>query len=53
MPEEGLEAGDVGTVVVVYADGKPYEIEFRTLEGKTAAVATIEAANIRPVGQAA
>ena len=49
VPEEGLEAGDVGTVVAVYADGKAYEIEFTTLEGKTAAVATVEATNIRPV----
>ena len=50
VPKEGLEAGDVGTVVAVYADGNAYEIEFTTLEGKTAAVATVEAANIRPVG---
>jgi hypothetical protein len=50
VPEGGLEEGDVGTVVAVYADGYAYEIEFTTLEGKTAAVATVEAANIRPVG---
>ena len=50
MPEEGLEAGDVGTVVAVYADGNAYKIEFTTLEGKTAAVATVEASNICPVG---
>ena len=50
VPAEGLEAGDVGTVVAVYADGNAYEIEFTTLEGKTAAVVTVEAANIRPVG---
>ncbi len=48
--EAGPEAGDVGTVVAVYADGNAYEIEFTTLEGKTAAVATVEAENIRPVG---
>ncbi len=51
VPDEGLEAGDVGTVVHVYADGKAYEIEFTTLDGKTAAVATVEAVNIRPVGR--
>ena len=48
---EGLEAGDVGTVVHVYSDGRAYEVEFVTLEGKTAAVVTLEAAQVRPVGK--
>ena len=43
VPAEGLEVGDVGTVVHVYADGKAFEVEFTTLDGKTAAVATLEA----------
>ena len=42
VPAEGLEVGDVGTVVHVYADGKAFEVEFTTLDGKTAAVATVE-----------
>ena len=46
---EGLEVGDVGTVVHVYADGKAFEVEFTTLDGKTAAVATVEAAAARPL----
>jgi Domain of unknown function (DUF4926) len=46
---EGLEAGDVGTVVHVYRDGLAYEVEFTTLQGNTAAVVTVEAAAIRPV----
>lgn len=46
---EGLEAGDVGTVVHVYRDGLAYEVEFTTLEGKTAAVVTVEAVQVRPV----
>ena len=50
MPAEGLEAGDVGTVVHVYRDGKAYEVEFLTLDGRTAAVVTLEAAQVRPVG---
>ena len=50
VPEEALEAGDVGTVVAVYTGGNAYEIEFTTLEGKTAAVAAGETLNIRPVG---
>lgn len=50
VPAEGLEAGDVGTVVHVYKDGGAYELEFITLDGKTAAVVTVEAAQVRPVG---
>lgn len=46
---ERLEAGDVGTVVHVYADGKAFEIEFMTLDGQTAAAATVEASAVRPV----
>jgi hypothetical protein len=49
IPAEGLEAGDVGTVVHVYRDGRAYEVEFTTLEGKTAAVVTVESADVRPV----
>ena len=51
VPTEGLEAGDVGTVVHVYKDGLAYEVEFTTLDGKTAAVVTVEAAQARPVGK--
>ena len=51
VPAEGLVAGDVGTVVHVYRDGQAYEVEFTTLEGKTAAVVTVEAAQVRPVGK--
>ena len=43
VPGEGLEAGDVGTVVHVYKDRKAYEVEFLTLDGRTAAVVTLEA----------
>ena len=46
---EGLEVGDAGTVVHVYADGNAFEVEFTTLDGKTAAVATVEARAIRLV----
>jgi hypothetical protein len=51
VPSEGLVAGDVGTVVHVYRDGQAYEVEFITLEGKTAAVVTLEASQVRPVGK--
>jgi hypothetical protein len=48
---EKLEAGDVGTIVHVYDDGKAFEVEFTTLTGKTAAVVTLEASQVRPVGK--
>ncbi len=51
IPSEALEAGDVGTVVHVYKDGLAYEVEFTTLEGKTAAVVTVESGQVRPVGR--
>src|SRR2546425_11153179 len=51
VPTEGLVAGDVGTVVHIYRDGQAYEVEFTTLEGKTAAVVTLEASQVRPVGK--
>ncbi|MGA2246351.1 MAG: DUF4926 domain-containing protein [Verrucomicrobiota bacterium] len=49
IPAERLEAGDVGTVVHIYADGAAYEVEFTTLEGNTAAVVTVEATQARAV----
>ena len=49
IPAECLEVGDVGTVVHVYADGKAFEVEFTTLDGTTAAVATVAVHAVRPV----
>ncbi len=51
IPTEGLVKGDVGTVVHQYPENKAYEVEFTTLEGKTAAVVTVEASHVRPVGE--
>ena len=50
IPTEGLEEGDVGTIVHVYKDGEAYEVEFLTLDGRTAAVATLKSSQVRPVG---
>ena len=49
IPGEDLVGGDVGTVVHVHAEGKAFEIEFMTLDGQTAAVATVDASAVRPV----
>lgn len=51
LPEENLEAGDVGTVVHIHQDGVAYEVEFVTLTGRTVAVATVRASALRPIGQ--
>jgi Domain of unknown function (DUF4926) len=49
MPEEGLKAGDVGTVVHIHRQGAAYEVEFITLTGRTVAVATVTASQLRSV----
>jgi hypothetical protein len=49
IPTEGLQAGDVGTVVHVHAVGAAYEVEFMTLTGQTISVATVRASQLRPV----
>lgn len=51
VPDAGLVTGDVGTVVHIYRDGAAYEVEFTTLAGKTAAVVTLDAAQVRPIGK--
>lgn len=47
--DQGLEAGDVGTVVHVYRDSRAYEVEFVALDGHTTAVVTLEANQVRGV----
>ncbi|HLX60119.1 MAG TPA: DUF4926 domain-containing protein [Planctomycetota bacterium] len=49
VPEERLEAGDVGTVVHIYKKGVAYEVEFLSLDGRTMKVVTLEANQVRPV----
>ena len=49
LPEERLTAGDVGTVVHIHDGGAGYEIEFMTLSGRTIAVATVMASQVRAV----
>jgi hypothetical protein len=46
---EGLRAGDVGTVVHIHRDAAAYEVEFMTLTGRTVAVATVLPSQLRPV----
>jgi Domain of unknown function (DUF4926) len=49
LPEYGLSAGDLGTVVLVHKQGG-YEVEFMTLDGETIAVVSLSPEQVRPVG---
>jgi hypothetical protein len=51
LPEHGLQAGDVGAIVHVYQNGKAVEVEFIAGGGATVAVATLDAADVRPLGR--
>ena len=51
IPDEGLQAGDVGTVVHIHRDDAAYEVEFITLTGQTVAVATVLPSQLRPVSR--
>jgi hypothetical protein len=48
LPEYGLKAGDLGTVVLVRGR-KGYEVEFMTLDGETLAVSSLQTAQVRPI----
>lgn len=44
-----VRAGDIGTVVHVYAANKAYEVEFISLTGQTVGVATLAADKVRAI----
>lgn len=48
----GLKSDDVGTIVHSYEDNNGFEVEFVTAEGKTIAVLTLTAKDIRPFDRA-
>ncbi len=49
LPDHGLRAGDIGTVVLVHQGGAGYEVEFSTLAWQTLAVVTLNAGDLRPL----
>ncbi|HYX72844.1 MAG TPA: DUF4926 domain-containing protein [Nitrososphaera sp.] len=49
LPEYGLQAGDIGTVVLVHQEGAGYEVAFVALDGETLAVVSLFAAQVRPI----
>ncbi len=51
LPEHGLEAGDIGTVVLEHGDGRGYEAELVTLDGETVAVVSLFPSQVRPIGR--
>jgi tripartite-type tricarboxylate transporter receptor subunit TctC len=48
LPEQGLSAGDIGTVVMVHDDAG-YEVEFVTLDGETLAMLSLRAGQVRAI----
>lgn len=51
IKEKGLKKGDMGAIVQVYNKGKAFEVEFITANGKTVALLTLTAADIRPMAK--
>ena len=49
IPEQGLRAGDVGTVLHVYRGGRAFEVEFVALNGQTVLIVTLPAPSVRSV----
>ena len=49
LRENGLVAGDTGTVVHRYADGLAYEVEFLAADGDTIALLTLKKDDVRPL----
>jgi hypothetical protein len=49
LPEHGLSAGDIGTIVLVHRENKGYEVEFVSLDGETIAVVTLFPHQVRSV----
>jgi hypothetical protein len=51
LSEEGLQAGDIGTVVHIHQGGAGYEVEFMTLAGETVAVTTVLPSQLRAIAR--
>jgi hypothetical protein len=48
LPVEGLQEGDLGTVVELL-DADTFEVEFVAASGRTQALVTLTASDVRPV----
>lgn len=50
-PEGDLRKGDIGAIVHVYDDGKAYEVEFVSGDGKPVALLTLTKDKLRPIAK--
>ncbi|THV33614.1 DUF4926 domain-containing protein [Glycomyces buryatensis] len=54
VPEEGVKAGEVGTIVLVHGNPvEAYEVEFVNPDGSTLAMFALRPEQIRPVAKPA
>lgn len=51
MAELDLQAGDIGTIVMIHSQGDGFEVEFSTLDGETLAIETLLPHQIRPISR--
>ena len=51
VEEHGLKRGDVGAVVHCYKGGAAFEVEFVTADGRTVALLTLDARDVRRLGE--
>ena len=48
-PHERLDRDDVGTIIHIYDGGRAYEVEFVDGSGRTVALVTVDAEDVRPI----
>jgi len=51
LADDGLKAGDIGTVVHIHQGDAGYEVEFMTLSGEMVAVTTLLPSQLRPIAR--
>jgi SOS-response transcriptional repressor LexA len=51
LPKFGLRSGDIGVVVDIHNDGAGFTVEFMRRDGTTVAVVTLNAHQIREIGE--
>lgn len=51
LPDQDLQAGDIGTVVHIHQGGAGYTVEFMTLAGETVAISTLLQSQLRPIAR--
>lgn len=49
IPEQQLQVGDIGVVIMIHGNHDGYELEIFSATGQTLAVVTVEAEQVRPV----